>query len=280
MKKRRLFLIGLIVFSLLSIAYVKYYKMNINDIGLSVLTWVKKLKGNAVDLNAINNTEVPIIEHHKWTELLQKHVSEAGEVDYKGFIKDSILLDEYLTILSEHPTGSNWNEEEKIAYWINAYNAFTVKLIVEHYPLKSIKDISDGLPMINSPWDMKFFKIGKVDFDLNTIEHEILRKEFNEPRIHFAINCASISCPKLRNEAFTAAQLDIQLDDQAKQFIIDPSKNEISDKAIKLSKIFDWFKSDFTKKQSLSLYLQTYSVVQLSDELKIEYLEYDWNLNE
>lgn len=254
--------------------------MNINDIGLKVLSWVKKLKGQSVDLDAFDNPVTPTMEHHDWTTLLQRHVTQTGQVNYNGFIKDSILLQNYLNDLTEHPPGNNWIENEQLAYWINAYNAFTVKLIVEHYPLKSIKDIVDGLPMINSPWDIKFFKIGTTNFDLNTIEHEVLRKKFNEPRIHFAINCASVSCPKLRNEAFTAELLDLQLDDQAKEFINNPKKNIISKNELQLSKIFDWFKSDFTKTQPLQSYLQSFTEVEIADNHKIKYIDYDWNLNE
>ena len=254
--------------------------MNINDIGLKVLGWVKKLKGDAVDLDTINIAETPTMEHHDWSTLLQQHVTESGQVNYKGFIKDSTLFNKYLTELSNHPTGKNWSEKEKLAYWINAYNAFTLKLILDNYPLKSIKDIGDGLTMINSPWDIKFFKIGNTDFDLNTIEHEIIRKEFNEPRIHFAINCASVSCPKLRNEAFTAEQLDAQLDDQAKQFINNPIKNNITEKSVQLSKIFNWFESDFIKENTLASFLQKYTDIKLSNDFKAVYLDYDWNLNE
>ena len=222
--------------------------MNINDIGLKVLSWVKKVKGESVDVAALDKANTPTLQHLEWTSLLQKHVSDSGQVDYEGFIADSVLLNQCLAHFSKYPPGKNWTEAEKLAYWINAYNIFTIKLIVDHYPLKSIKDIGDGLPMINSPWDIKFFKIGNIDFDLNTIEHEILRKQFNEPRIHFAINCASISCPKLRTEAFTAQKLEAQLEEQTTDFINNPDKNSINDKETKLSKIFDWFQSDFTKK--------------------------------
>ena len=254
--------------------------MNINDVGLKVLGWAKKIKGDAVDLDAISGAETAKMKHDDWSTLLKEHVTEAGQVNYKGFIKDDSLFNKYLTDLSTHPTGDNWTEKEKIVYWINAYNAFTVKLILDNYPLKSIKDISDGLPMISSPWDIKFFKIGNTDFDLNTIEHEILRKKFNEPRIHFAINCASVSCPKLRNEAFTVEQLDTQLEEQAKGFINNPIKNKITEKKVQLSKIFNWFESDFTKEKPLASFLQRYIDMDLPKDFNVEYLDYDWNLNE
>jgi len=280
LKKRKIFFYSILILALSTFGYIKYYNMNINDIGLKVLSWVKKVKGNAVDLNQFEQSNTPKMKHDNWSILLKKYVTEIGQVNYKGFIQDSVLFQSFLDDLSQHPPGNNWNEKEKIAYWINAYNAFTVKLIIDHYPLKSIKEIGDGLPMVNSPWDIKFFKIGNIDFDLNTIEHEILRKEFKEPRIHFAINCASFSCPKLRNEAFMAEVLETQLNDQTQQFINNPDKNIISKNKLELSKIFDWFKSDFTKEKSLLQFLKPYLKIDVSNNPSIEHLVYDWRLNE
>lgn len=278
-KKRKLFLYSISLFAVVTFGYVKYYNMNINDIGLKVLGWVKILKGDAVDLNKLSSINTPTMKHDNWTTILEKQVTATGQVNYKGIVEDPILLEKYLAELTEHPPGDNWTEEEQLAYWINAYNAFTVKLIVDNYPLKSIKNIADGLPMISSPWDIKFFKIGDVDFDLNTIEHEVLRKKFNEPRIHFAINCASFSCPKLRNEAYTASKLEEQLEEQTSGFINDIDKNVISDTETKLSKIFDWFKSDFTKKSDLSSFLKKYNP-SLNEKNKVTYMEYIWTLND
>ena len=274
MKKRRIFLIGFALFAVFSFAYIKYYNLNINDIGLKVLSWVKKTKGQSVDLNTIENKNTVVTNHQIWSELLIKHVDGKGKVNYKGFLQDSTKLSAYLKLLSDNPPGGNWTGADKLAYWINAYNAFTVKLIVDNYPLKSIRDISDGLAMINSPWDIKFFKIGNTPFDLNTIEHEILRKQFNEPRIHFAINCASFSCPKLRDEAFTAQALEAQLEGQTAGFINNPDKNSINKKGIRLSKIFNWFESDFTKKTDILSFIQKYRPT-LDKNSKVEYLDYN-----
>jgi len=254
--------------------------MNFNDIGLKILTWIKKVKGESVDLESLNTNSTSTVSHDDWSSLLQRHVSDNGQVNYKGFLEERTLLEKYLANLTKQFPGKNWSEEEKIAYWINVYNAFTVKLIIDNYPLKSIKDIVKGLPMINSPWDIKFFDIENTSFDLNTVEHEILRKKFNEPRIHFAINCASISCPKLRNEAYVAGQLDEQLNDQAQKFILNPIKNNITTEEVHLSKIFDWFKSDFTREKPLLLFLQKYIEIEIPKNSKIKYLNYDWNLNE
>jgi len=252
--------------------------MNINDIGLTALSWIKKLRGESVDIDALKLENQASMTHEIWGDLLKQHVTEAGQVNYEGFLKDSTALQNYLAALSTHPPGNNWSEQEQLVYWINAYNAFTVKLILDHYPVKSIKDISKGLPMVSSPWDLKFFKIGEVDFDLNTIEHEILRKQFLEPRIHFAINCASVSCPKLRNEAFNVEDLERQLEEQAKGFINNPSKNLIAAKELKLSRIFDWFKSDFEKQKPVLDYIGQYNS-SMNKSNPVEYLEYNWSLN-
>jgi len=269
--------LGIFFLTISLFGFMKLTNMNINDVGLKVLSWVKNVKGDSVNLNNLGDKETPKINHNLWTNLLQQYVSVDGEVNYQGFIKDKIQLENYLNTLSENPIGSNWSDAEQMAYWINAYNAFTVKLIVDHYPLESIKDISNGI--LSKPWDIKFFKIGGVDFDLNTIEHEILRKDFSEPRIHFAINCASFSCPKLRNEAFVAERLEEQLEDQAQSFINNPDKNIINEKETKLSKIFNWFESDFTKQESIASFIKKRHD-SFNEKNKVEYLEYIWTLNE
>ena len=275
--KSILFVFIFLLFSLFG--YMKLGNKSINDLMLNVFSWVKKIKGNAVNLDSIDETSRSLVNHDIWTELLQKYVTDGGQVNYKGFIEEQAKMDQYLNLISDTPPGSNWSETDKIAYWINAYNAFTVKLIMDNYPLKSIKDIGDGMPMINSSWDIKFFKIGDVDFDLNTIEHEILRKKFEEPRIHFAINCASFSCPKLRNEAFESNRLNQQLEEQAKEFINNPDKNIINKEETKLSKIFSWFETDFTKKTTIKTFIkQRHSA--FNEQNDVQYLGYIWTLNE
>ncbi len=221
------------------------------------------------------------ISHDIWNELVKKHVTDGGEVDYNGIIQDSIRFNAYLDLLSSnHPNEANWTRDERLAYWINAYNAYTVKLILDHYPVKSIKDIKRGIPFVNSVWDIKFIEIEGNTYDLNNIEHRILRKEFYEPRIHFAINCASVSCPKLRNEAFTADQIESQLKSQTTSFLSDPVKNQLTADHIKISKLFSWFKGDFTNNGSLIDFLNEHGPVQIDRSAKIDYLDYDWNLNE
>jgi len=223
------------------------------------------------------------IDHKLFDVLLSKYVDQDGSVNYKGFQNDSVIFNQYLDLLKENaPNNEKWNESEKLAYWINAYNAFTIELILKHYPLKSIKDIgaSIQIPFINTPWDIKFIKIGDEKFDLNNIEHGILRKDFDEPKIHFAIGCASLSCPNLRREAYIAEKLEGQLTEQARKFINDPSKNILEKDNVKISKIFSWFKGDFTKKSTLIDFLNKFSKETISPEAKISHMDYDWSLNE
>lgn len=227
-------------------------------------------------------TDAKPVSHEIWNELLKKHVSDIGKVNYKGFQKDISTLDKYLKTLSDnHPNPDSWTKEERLAYWINAYNAFTVKIVLKHYPVKSIKDITSfNIPMVHSVWDLKFIEIEGHKYDLNNIEHQILRKKFDEPRIHFAINCASVSCPNLLNEAYLPESLEKQLQKQAVAFVNDNSKNKLGQEEIEISKIFSWFKGDFTKKGTLVDFINQYAEEKISKNVSVDFLSYDWNLNE
>ncbi len=235
---------------------------------------------NANNTFAGNATEPP--SHQAWTKILAKHVRPNGLVDYKGFISDKSELNAYANYLSENPPAEAWNDNEKIAYWINAYNVFTVKLIVDNYPVESIKDLNPtiSIPTVRSVWTKEWFQIGGEDFSLDRIEHKILRKDFQEPRIHFAVNCASMSCPVLRAEAYTAEKLDVQLDEQTRIFLNDRSRNKISSQQVEISKIFSWFEGDFKEGQSLIQFLNKYTEVQIGGNAKVRYMDYDWNLND
>ena len=211
-------------------------------------------------------------DHSTWDALLKTHIDQEGHVNYKGFIKDSSKLDSYLNLLSKQQPKKSASKNEILAYWINAYNAFTIKLIIDNYPIKSIK-------AIGNPWDKKFIPLTNKSVSLNYIEHEILRK-MKEPRIHFGIVCASISCPKLLNEAFTSSKLEAQLTSATKIFLADPSKNNLSENSIKISNIFKWFAKDFKQKGSLIDFLNTYSDINISPKAKKSYKDYNWNLNE
>jgi hypothetical protein len=212
------------------------------------------------------------INHSKWDALLEKHVSKNGSVNYKAFQQDSKQLEAYLTELSANVPSKSWSKNATLAYWINAYNAYTVQLILNNYPTKSIKDIKD-------PWGKKFFTLGNKKYSLEEIEHEILRK-MNEPRIHFAINCASFSCPNLLKEAYTEAKLDQQLTTAAKGFVNDATKNTITVNKIEISKIFDWFEGDFEQNGSVIDFLNKYSTVKINSEAEVKYKDYNWSLND
>ncbi|REE27602.1 uncharacterized protein DUF547 [Winogradskyella pacifica] len=211
-------------------------------------------------------------DHAILNALLKEYVSEDGNVNYKGLKTESKTLQRYIDLLKLHQPNDDWTKNDKLAYWINAYNALTIDLILRNYPTKSIKDIKD-------PWDQRLWKLGDTWQNLNDIEHEILRK-MNEPRIHFAIVCASVSCPKLQNTAFTASNLDAQLTNATKEFLADTSKNELSKDNIKISKIFRWFKNDFEQNGSLIDFLNQYSDISISESAKKSYTDYNWDLND
>ena len=218
--------------------------------------------------------------HKEWDKLLKKHVNATGMVNYKAFKSDKAGLDAYLKILSDNPPQSSWSKSDEKAFWINAYNAYTVSLIVSKYPVKSIKDIAGKIYKINTPWDIKFITIGGKKYDLNNIEHSILRKKYDDPRIHFALVCAAMSCPKLQQEAYTGSDLDKQLDDAGKEFLNDKSKNKITAEKAELSKYFSWYKSDFTTNGSLAEFINKYSSTKMNEKTKIISLDYNWSLNE
>ncbi len=210
--------------------------------------------------------------HDTWHTLLKKYVNDKGDVDYNAFQKDVVELDEYLNYLAENSPTKDWSKNEKLAYYINLYNAATVKLILNNYPTKSIKDLKN-------PWGKSWVKTGDGKLSLGDIEHKILRK-MNEPRIHFAINCASYSCPKLLNQAFTAANMEKRLEQVTNEFINDPSRNQIAVEKVMLSNIFKWYKKDFTENGSLIDYIKPYTQIAISRNTTINYLKYDWSLNE
>jgi len=232
-------------------------------------------QNNIVDTKPVFDQELSKSEgalHDIFNQLLQNHVSKDGNVDYNGFKQSYRELLGYIEVLTElHPKLDELSRDQKLAYWINAYNALTIDLILRNYPLNSIKDIKD-------PWDQRLWKFGDKWLNLNDIEHKILRK-MDEPRIHFAIVCASESCPKLLNEAFTGNDLETQLTTATKGFLSDKSKNEISENNIKLSKIFKWFAKDFKTNGTLIDFLNQYATVTISDKAKKSFKDYDWNLN-
>lgn len=168
----------------------------------------------------------------------------------------------------------NFSENQKLAFLINAYNIFTIKLIVKNYPVKSIKDIGS---LFTNPWNIEFIKILDTTMTLDEIEHETIRKNFNDYRIHFAVNCASISCPSLAVDAFIAIKLDDQLAKAESSFLYNKNKNFLKQNTMYVSKIFDWYEEDFENFGSIKDYISTKLKFNFQD---IEYLEYNWNLND
>ncbi|WP_370176555.1 DUF547 domain-containing protein [Leeuwenhoekiella palythoae] len=213
------------------------------------------------------------IDHSAWDALLKKHVNANGMVDYNGFNKDRGALNKYLTQLSSYSPNSDWSVQELLAYYINLYNAYTVDLILNNYPVESIKDI-DGA------WTRSIVPVGNKKLALGGIENGVLRK-MKEPRIHFAINCASMSCPKLLDEAYTAGKINEQLDRATKEFI-NSDKNEIGKNSVKLSSIFDWYKKDFitTETPTIIDYVNQFSTTKINAGANVSYKDYDWSLNE
>ncbi|WP_271768941.1 DUF547 domain-containing protein [Aquimarina algiphila] len=222
----------------------------------------------------INQTQAQnTFDHSIWDQALLLNVNEEGKVNYNGFMRDSSQLYQYFSQLSANPPKEDWTREEKLAYWINAYNAYTIKLIIDSYPLKSIKDL-------DNPWGKKFFKINGEWYSLGELEHKILRK-FGDPRIHFAINCASFSCPIVWNRAYTAENVNEALDQQTKKFINDPTRNTITDEEVNVSKIFTWYKKDFkVNGGDVKDFINRYALVKIGKQPKKGYKDYDWSLNE
>lgn len=210
--------------------------------------------------------------HGPWGAQLNRFVSSTGTVNYVAWEKEIAVLDAYLDSLKNQPPQSSWSRQQTLAYWLNAYNAFTVKLILDNYPLASITDLHGG-----KPWDVSWIEIGGRTYSLNEIEHEIIRPRFQDARIHFAVNCAASSCPPLHNAAFKAPNLDRVLDKLTRTFINNPKYNQINAEGASVSKIFDWYAEDFG---NLRRYLNKYATTDLGPDAPITYREYDWSLND
>ena len=241
--------------------------------------------------------------HAAWTVLLKRHVvlidgGKASQVDYAGLAQERSALQTYLDSLSAVPRVQfdSWSKSQQLAFLINAYNAFTVELILGHYPdLKSIRDL--GNIVFNSPWKQEFFTLFGARRYLDWIEHEVIRKPgaYDDPRIHFAVNCASVGCPMLREEAFVGEHLDAQLEQQTRRFLADRTRNRYEPKTATLvvSQIFDWYGEDFSAGYrgvgSLRQFLGSYADLLATTPAEramlrrnlvgIDFIDYDWALN-
>jgi len=219
-------------------------------------------------------------EHSIYAALLEKYVKQ-GHVDYRGFKAEEKKLDQYLKVL-EKTHSDNLSRNEQFAFYINAYNAWTIKLILSDYPtVKSIKDLGS---IFKSPWNKKICRIDGDVITLDDIEHNILRPRFKDPRVHFAINCAALSCPPLVSEPYLGSTLEQQLNHASTAFINNPQRNYLEDNTLYISKIFKWFSVDFDN--DVIGFLMKYAKENLKKELeakrlkiKIKYLDYDWSLN-
>ncbi len=240
------------------------------------------------------------LEQSDWDALLKKHVvvlrgGQVTQVDYAGFKTDRAALQQYLAATSGvgRPEFDRWSKPEQLAFLLNAYNAWTVELILTAYPdISSIKDLGS---LLQSPWKKRFIPLLNKTRSLDNIEHGLIRGSgrYNEPRVHFAANCASIGCPALRPEAYVAERLDVQLDDATRKFLSDRSRNRLDGDALKVSSIFKWYRGDFEQgwrgANSLGSFLALYrEALGLSAEsanrlaagkMDIDFLNYDWRLN-
>lgn len=231
-------------------------------------------------------------DHSAFTAVLARYVNAQGMVDYAGLKRDA-ALDAYLAQLAAADP-SRLSRDAQLAFWINAYNAGTMKLIVDRYPVSSILRITPNrlgvaVPGTSQmPFKIRFLRVAGALRTLDEIEHEIIRPRFREPRVHAALVCAAVSCPPLRREAYTPERLDAQLDAQMRTWLQDRAKNRIpeTDDRIALSKIFDWFKDDFGGSDAaVQRYLARYFEGAVKQRLeaagyRITHLRYSWDLND
>ena len=243
---------------------------------------------------------VDSISHERWDSLTKQHVisinnGASSEVDYQGLLPKRAELKQYLSDLGavSQQTFDSWEKNDQLAFLLNAYNAWTVELILTKYPdLDSIKDLG---AFFQSPWKKSFIPLLGKTRSLDDIEHKLIRgsDRYNDPRIHFAANCASIGCPALRAEAFIGKRLDSQLDDSTRSFLSDKSRNRLRKGDLEVSSIFKWYEGDFEKgwrgQKNLAQFLASYSKeiglnkkqvqLLLEGDIDIEFLDYDWALN-
>lgn len=214
------------------------------------------------------------VDHSSWDQILVLNVTDDGMVDYDGVTADIVVFYKYFRYLQNVSPQAHWTREEKLAYWLNVYNATAMKMIIDEYPIKTINDLED-------PWKRKAFKTNNVRYSLDDIEHKILRK-FGDPRIHFLLNCGSVSSPRLWNMAYTSDNINEALEDRTKEFINDPQRNLINSSIVKVSMIFKWYEKDFEANgMDVIDFINGYANVKINLK-KLEsnnYISYDWDLN-
>ncbi len=259
------------------------------------------LRAGCVVLALLVSSTTFAFDHSGWDRLLSAHVKPAGNgaataLDYAGIKGERAALKEYLDALADIDTATfdGWSRDEQLAFLINAYNAWTVELVLTRYPdLDSIRDLGS---FFSSPWKKDIARLFGDKVSLDHIEHTLIRGSgrYNEPRIHFAVNCASVGCPALAEAAFTADALDAQLDAATRRFLSDRTRNRWRDGALEVSSIFKWYRDDFesgwrgadTLGSFLALYSDALSLTDAqtararSDAADIDFLSYDWSLND
>ena len=261
---------------------------------LSLLSTASAIAGRKVTLGktipAVRQVSMDQVDHAAWSRLLQQYVNDRGEVNYLEWQQSDHgrnLLDSYLDLLSHASRTKKAAKESQIAFWVNAYNALTIRGILREYPTTSIRNHTPKLIGFNI-WHDLLLNVGGTPISLDSIEHNVLRK-LGEPRIHFAIVCASRSCPKLRNQAYTAEDLDQQLNSNAKEFFAnrDNFRHDAQRQRFQLSAILNWFSTDFgadlnAQLKTIAPFLPTHAaqVAAINDTVTVSYLPYDWSLND
>jgi hypothetical protein len=226
----------------------------------------------ACDKNTIEEEQW---NHDSFDTLLTQHVDVNGDVNYAAFKTDKAMLEEYIELLKRNAPKDTWSDNKEMAYWINLYNAFTIYNILLEYPVASIMNIESG-----NIWSTRTVNVGGTDYTLDQIENDKLLRKFNESRVHFAVNCAAASCPPLLNKAWTEANIQQYYASQAKAFINNPAYNLITNNSIEVSKIFEWYATDFGGSTQIVTYIQEYSDTSIDNAATVTYKNYDWTLNE
>ncbi|BFM21209.1 DUF547 domain-containing protein [Gilvimarinus japonicus] len=257
---------------------------------LSLALWLCAMPSSATEFDHQHSIYAKVLANHVHWE--QDGV--ASRVAYADLKANPSRLTQYIGLLEEvtQKDFERWSKPQQLAFLINAYNAHTLQLVITHYPVESIKDIGR---FWQSPWKNRFFTLLGESMSLDDLEHDIIRKpgRYNEPRIHFAVNCASVGCPALRTEPFIAQRLDAQLEDSSVRFLRDASRNRYRDGELQVSAIFKWYRQDFERgwlgvNTLASFFLRYADALSLTQEQRLqlengtvhyEFLPYDWSLN-
>ncbi len=229
------------------------------------------------------------VDHSAWDTLLEKYVMPSPDginrFAYSAVTAaDKQALKAYLARLQDTKVTA-LNSDEQRAFWINLYNALTIDVVLDHYPVKSIRDVRLGFSLLGGPWGKSLVAVEGNELSLNNIEHDILRKIWHDPRVHYAVNCASLSCPNLMAKAFTGATLDAMLTRGAHAYVNHPRGVQVSGNKARLSSIYSWYARDFGANQAaLIAHLQQYASPELNAQFSkvdtISGYDYEWSLND